>query len=138
MEALLDSVIQLLYALWILIGALADLLVPWIPLAAWIGYWLFAVDWVRLREIMLRGGAVGVVLIGLMAALVWGMVAPPAGGYHFLLGLQLSNFVGKIVYVTGLLTIMFLCGSVQLAGCCAGWTPVQERVEEGKPEEPLH
>jgi len=56
------------------------------------------------------------VLLGLMTVLVWGVIAPPEGGYHYLLGLKVSNFVGKTIYVTVLLVIMQLCGSVQLSG----------------------
>ena len=39
----------------------------------------------------------GLFFIGLIAVLVWGVVAPPAEGVHNFLGLKLSNFVGKTV-----------------------------------------
>lgn len=118
MEVLIQSVSELFFALWNVVYALLVLLLPWTPLAAWIVFWLFAVSWISLRKVMLSGGFIGVVLLGLVIALVWGVVAPPEGGSHFILGLTLSNFVGKIVYVTALFCIMFLCGSLQLAGCC--------------------
>jgi len=117
-----DNLVNLLLALWGVLVALVELIAPWTPLIAWIAFWLFAVNWVKLREVMIRGGWIGVVLIGLVMVLVWGTVAPPEGGVHYILGLSLSNYVGKTVYVTVLLCIMFLCGSVQLAGflpaCC--------------------
>jgi len=53
-----------------------------------------------------------------MMVLVWGLIAPPPDGVHHLMGLSPSNFVGKAIYVTMLLTIMALCGSVQLSGAC--------------------
>jgi hypothetical protein len=67
-----------------------------------------------------------VVLIGLMMAMIWGVVAPPTGGAHVILGLTLSNFVGKFVYVTALLVMMLLCGSVQLSGACGSWVSFPE------------
>jgi hypothetical protein len=49
-------------------------------------------------------------------------------------GLSLSNYVGKTVYVTALVCIMFLCGSVQLSGCCAACC----RFEEDEPHAAAH
>jgi hypothetical protein len=115
---LLTAVLDLLAALGTLLWALFHALVPWTPLLAWIAFWLFAVDWVRLREIQLRGGVIGLVLIALIAILVWGVAAPPESGRHSLLGLHVSNFFGKAIYVTALIVIMQLCGAVQLSGCC--------------------
>jgi hypothetical protein len=111
--------LQVLFAAgWNVLVSLLGLLLPWTPLIAWVAFWLLAVNWVKLREVMIQGGWIGVVLLGLMMVLVWGVVAPPAAGSHLLFGLTVSNFVGKTVYVTALLTIMFLCGSVQLSGAC--------------------
>lgn len=117
--------IDLLFSLKTLLDAVLDVLVslggvvwPLLPLLTWIGFWLFAVNWVRYRQVLLSGGWVGVVLIGLMTILIWGAIAPPPGGAHHILGLSLSNYVGKTVYVTSLFVIMLLCGSVQLSGAC--------------------
>lgn len=107
---------NLLEALVQLLGALGGSILPWWPLIAWIAFWMFAVNWVKLREFLLAGGWIGVLLIACMMVLVWGVVAPPADGAHHLLGLNVSNFVGKFMYVTALLVIMLLCGSVQLSG----------------------
>jgi hypothetical protein len=113
---LLDSLVNLLEALLQVLAALAAAIAPWWPLIAWVAFWLLAVNWVRLRQTLLEGGWIGVVLTGLMMVLVWGVVAPPPDGTHHLLGLRVSNFVGKTMYVTGLFVIMLLCGSVQLSG----------------------
>ena len=118
MNQLLTSLQSLLAASWEVVIALLVLVLPWTPLLAWVAFWLLAVNWVKLRDILLRGGWIGVVLMGLVMVLVWSLVAPPASGSHHLFGLHVSNFVGKTVYVTALLTIMFLCGSVQLSGAC--------------------
>lgn len=131
MEALFDSLLQLVEALWALLLSVGSLLLPWTPLFAWIAFWTFGVNWVRLRHIIWhQGGLLGIVLVWFTMILVWGTVAPPEDGYHHLLGLTLSNYFGKMVYVTALFCIMFLCGSVQLSGCCAGWTPAQEEPVE--------
>jgi hypothetical protein len=113
-----DSLLNLLEALVLVFAELAEAIAPWWPLLAWIAFWLFAVNWVKLREFLLAGGWIGVLLIAVMMVLVWGLVAPPADGAHYLLGLRVGNFVGKTMYVTGLLVIMLLCGSVQLSGAC--------------------
>ena len=119
MEALLDNLLQLVSAGWGVVYSLGRLMLPWAPLFAWVAYWLFAVNWDKLWDVLLGGGWIGLVLIALIAVLVWGMVAPPESGVHHLLGLSLSNFFGKLVFVTSLVCIMLLCGSVQMAGCCA-------------------
>lgn len=116
MEELIQNLGQLVNALWGVIVALGALLLPWLGLVAWVLFWTLAVNWIKLRDVLVKGGWIGVVLIGLVMVLVWGNVAPPADGYHSLLGLKLSNFVGKTVYVSALFVIMFLCGSVQLSG----------------------
>lgn len=118
MEQLLDSLQKLLGAGWDVVISLLLVVVPWTPLIAWIAFWLLAVNWEKLYPVLAKGGAIGVVLIGLMMILVWGLIAPPEGGVHHLFGLKPSNFVGKTIYVTMLLTIMALCGSVQLSGAC--------------------
>lgn len=113
---LLDSLLNLVEALLQVFAALAAAIAPWWPLIAWVAFWLLAVNWVKLRRTLLDGGWIGVALLALMMVLVWGIVSPPAEGAHHLLGLKVSNFVGKTMYVTGLLVIMLLCGSVQLSG----------------------
>ena len=119
---------NLMYALADLVLALRDvvlslglLLLPWIPLFAWVLFWTLGVNWNTLRDVLRRGGWIGVVLIGLVAVLAWGSVWPPPRGYYDLLGLRISNFVGKTVYVSGLICLMLLSGAVQLSGSCSRW-----------------
>jgi len=129
MEQLIVSLQDLLVAGWHVVTNLLVLIVPWTPLIAWVAFWLFAVNWEKLYTVLAKGAVIGVLLIGLMAILVWGLVAPPADGVHHLFGLQPSNFVGKTIYVTMLLTIMALCGSVQLSGACGTLFPEVEADE---------
>ncbi len=119
LNELWGSLVDLFVALWGIAYSLVQLVTPWTPLLAWVAFWLFAVNWVKLRQVLLQGAWTGVVLTGLVMVIVWGSISP---GNHELFGLHVSNFVGKTVYVTMLFCIMFLCGSVQLAGflpnCC--------------------
>jgi hypothetical protein len=115
----LESLKQFFLAFVDVIKALVEVFEPhlglYLALAAWILFWVGAVNWVRLRRVLLAGGWIGVVFVALLTVLVWGSVAPPEGGYHYLLGLRVGNYIGKIVYVTGFLCIMLISGSVQLA-----------------------
>ena len=118
MENLLNSLLDLIVAVWNVVESLFHLVLPWTPLVAWVAFWLLAVNWVKYRAVLLRGGWTGLVFTALMMILIWGLITPPADGVHHVFGLSLSNFVGKTVYVTALFSIMFLCGSVQLSGAC--------------------
>lgn len=136
MEALGDSLLQLWFAILNLVATIGEVLEPWwgliLGLGAWVAFWLFAVNWTRLREVLFSGGIIGLILIAATAILVWGVVAPPEGGHHYLLGLTVSNFVGKFVYVAALVTIMFLCASAQMSGAlpaCCRFGHEDERLE---------
>jgi hypothetical protein len=115
------SLLVFLAAAWSVVFELVQLMAQPICLGmlAWIVFWTFGVNWVKLHQTLRRGGCVALILIGLAIVLVWGTVDPPAAGQHSILGLQVNNYVGKTVYVTGLFCVMFLCGTVQLTGCCA-------------------
>lgn len=121
-ENLIDILINLFWNVYQLVATLGGYVLPLLPLLIWVGFWMFAVDWVQLRRFLLKGGWTGLLLLAVVAIIVWGCVSPPADGHHYMLGLTLDNFVGKTVYVTGLICIMFLSGAVQLAGvfgdCC--------------------
>lgn len=130
MEALLENLLNLVTSLWGVIWALVAIIGPWTALIAWVAYWLLAVDWSKLAPVMFRGGVVGVVLLGLMAALVWSVVSPAPYGHKFFQVLKVENFTGKLMYVTTLIVIMYLCGSVQLTGLCGSWASFPEPVEE--------
>ena len=135
MDALLQALQQFGESLPKLVSALAAILLPWTPLAAWLGFWLFAVDWVRLREILIvRSGWIGLVLIGAVMVLVWGVAAPESVEPADFFGLRVSHFVERTVYVTGLFCLMFLAGALQLSGCCASCC----HFEEPAPDEEAH
>ena len=130
MENLLNSLLELIIAVWNVLESLFHLILPWAPLVAWVAFWLLAVNWVKYRAVLLKGGWTGLAFIGLIMIMIWGLIAPPVDGVHHVFGLSLSNFVGKTVYVTALFSIMFLCGSVQLSGACGSLICFKHEDEE--------
>lgn len=119
MDALIDlfgSIVDVLYSLLNVVVNLVRVILPWLPLLAWVGFWTFAVNWAKAFPIIRRGGIVGVLLLMFVAVLVWGAVAPPVDGHHVMFGLTVGNFTGKFIYVTMLTCIALLCGSAQLSG----------------------
>ena len=119
MDALFDLFSSLVNVLWSLLDVVVNLLrviLPWLPLLGWVGFWIFAVNWAKAFPILRRGGFIGVVLLMFVAVLVWAAVAPPDNGKHLMLGLSVDNPSGKFIYVTMLTCIALLCGSAQLSG----------------------
>lgn len=117
----LEAVWNLIVALAGLVVALAGTIAPWWPLIAWIAFWLLAVNWQKLYPVIASGGWIGLLLLWFTMILIWGVVSPPEGGSHHLLGLHVSNFFGKMIYVTGLYVFMAICASAQLSGVCDRW-----------------
>jgi hypothetical protein len=131
---LFNALIDLLTALYHVLAALVATIAPLLPLLVWVAFWTLAVDWVKLRHFFLRGGWIALLLMMFVTILAWGVVAPPESGAHNMLGLSVSNFVGKTVYVTAIVVITFLCGSVQLSGICGSLC----RFEDEQPEPSVH
>lgn len=124
LQSIIDAVVQILAAVWQIVLVVGEAVFTGgvLPLLCWAGFWLFAVNWTSLRQIMLKGGWLGVVLLGAVTVIVWQQISPEAGT---VLGLtDLSGYVEKLVYVSALVTVMFVCGAIQLTGCCSRCTPV--------------
>ena len=119
MDALFDLFSSLINVLWSLLDVVVNLvrvILPWLPLLAWVGFWTFAVNWAKVFPILRRGGFIGILLLMFVTVIVWGAAAPPVNGKHLMLGLSVSNYAGKFIYVTMLTCIALLCGSAQLSG----------------------
>lgn len=117
MLEIFQSLLNLFVAVFDVVKALFFFLLPYIALISWVAYWLLAVNWVKLYEVLFKkGGIIGFALICFMTILIWGLIAPPAGGFHSFMGMHVSNFIAKTVYVSSLVVIIFMCGSVQLSG----------------------
>ncbi len=121
--SIVQAVSQILLAIQQIVMAIGSVVFtsPVLPLLCWTGFWLFAVDWTRLRQIMLGGGWIGVLLIGVVMVIVWQQVSPSSRSVFGLT--ELSGYIEKLVYVTALLSLMFVCGAVQLTGCCSRCLP---------------
>ena len=123
----MDAIIELFHNLQLLFWSLLNVVVsvvkvilPWLPLLAWVGFWTLAVNWIKAFDILRRGGFIGLLLLMFVAVLVWGAVAPPVLGHHQLFGLVVGNYAGKFVYVTMLACIALMCGSAQMNGFAKG------------------
>ena len=114
-----DALVAVFAGLGDVVVAFGELILtpPLLPLIVWCGFWLFGVDWTRLRVVLLRGGWIAVLLVGIVMVLIWEQVSPGLNGP--VLGLtELSPYVDKMMYVSGLFGVMFICGAIQLSGCC--------------------
>jgi hypothetical protein len=132
----MDAIIELFHNLQLLFWSLLNVVVsvvkvilPWLPLLAWVGFWTLAVNWVKAFDILRRGGFIGLLLLMFVAVLVWGAVAPPVLGHHKLFGLVVGNYAGKFVYVTMLACIALMCGSAQMNGFAKGLVCFDEEDE---------
>ena len=87
MENMLNSLLELVIAVWNVIESLFRLVLPWTPLVAWVAFWLLAVNWVKYRAVLLKGGWTGLVFIGLMMILIWGLIAtvPIVAALYFMI-----------------------------------------------------
>jgi len=112
---LLQSLLEVIFALGRLLQVLCWTVWPWLPLGGWIAFWLFAVNWRTLSPILNRGGIVPAICLAVFAIPFWAAVSPAGDSGHHLAGLHVSNLIGKGVYVTALIVIALLCGSVQLS-----------------------
>ncbi|MCH2210488.1 MAG: hypothetical protein MK110_04250 [Fuerstiella sp.] len=119
MNAFIELMQNLVVLFWSLLSvaiSLFEVILPWLPLMAWIAFWTLAVNWVTAFDAIRRGGWIGVLLLMFAAVLVWGAVAPPVAGHHVIFSLNVDNYPGKFFYVTALTCIAFLCGSAQMNG----------------------
>lgn len=127
---LLKSIVALLSAAWGVVSATFFLLLPYLGLICWVGYWLLAVNWTKLYELLFKKGAiVSFSLLIIFWVLVWCTVSPPADGYHDWFGFKVGNVVGKMVYVVGLTSLAFICGSVQLSGAVNRFIDFSDELE---------
>ncbi len=113
---LLQSLVNVFWSLLDVVLAVFYVILPWLPVLAWVGFWTFAVNWAKAFPVLWRGGFIGVLLLMFVAVLVWGSVAPPPEGHHLLFGLTVGNYAGKFIYVTMLTCMALLSGSAQLSG----------------------
>lgn len=79
MDPLFDLFSSLVNVIWSLLDVVVNLvrvILPWLPLLAWVGFWTFAVNWAKTLPMLRRGGFIGILLLMFVAVLVWAAVAP--------------------------------------------------------------
>ncbi|MEC7556661.1 MAG: hypothetical protein VYA32_05750 [Planctomycetota bacterium] len=120
LDSIVEALGQIIFGLQQIVSSIASVILtaPVLPVLCWTVFWLFAVDWIQLRQILLKGGWMGIMLVGFVMVIVWQQISP---GSQAVLGLELNGYIEKLVYVTALLSLMFVCGAVQLTGCCTRW-----------------
>ena len=120
LDSIIEALGQIIFGLQQIVSSIASVVLtaPVLPVLCWTVFWLLAVDWIQLRQILLKGGLLGIMLVGFVMVIVWQQISP---GSQAVLGLELNGYIEKLVYVTALLSLMFVCGAVQLTGCCTRW-----------------
>ena len=120
LDSIVEALGQIIFGLQQIVSSIASVVLtaPVLPVLCWTVFWLLAVDWIQLRQILLKGGWLGIMLVGFVMVIVWQQISP---GSQAVLGLELNGYIEKLVYVTALLSLMFVCGAVQLTGCCTRW-----------------
>ncbi|MBM4075507.1 MAG: hypothetical protein FJ267_07675, partial [Planctomycetes bacterium] len=54
MNELFVNIQALLIASWDVLISVLALVLPWTPFFGWIAFWLFAVNWTKLRDVLFR------------------------------------------------------------------------------------
>ena len=114
MTELFDALAAFVAAAGSLFYVVGELLLPLLPLLAWITFWYLAVDWLRLGPILRRGGWLPVVVITAGIVLVVANVRGEAGTEQ--VGpLTVSPLAAAIGWALILLSTMFYAGAAQLS-----------------------
>lgn len=114
MEQLLADGTDFLISGGRLLRTAAVLLAPLLPLLAWITFWLFAVDWRKLRPVLASGGwlPLAVVAVGLTAVAV---AASDEAAVRELGPLTVSAKAERIGWAAILVATMFYAGAAQIS-----------------------
>lgn len=78
---------------------------------------LFAIDWRKLRPVLVQGGAIPLVMLAFLIVGVWGGIAPATLN---LVGFDVPNFIWQGVAVGVGVGLLLFCGWLQER---AGWFP---------------
>jgi hypothetical protein len=95
-----------------------------LPLALWVAWCLWCVNWQKAWVVLAEGAWAGVVLAGLIAALVWAQIGPST--YILFDTVTIPNFWWQLSCVTFIVLVALFCGWFQ--GIC-GWMPMEVNVE---------
>ena len=118
----MTDLIEQLAALFVALGGVIRSLVliakPVIPLLLWGTFWYFAVDWVRLRKELRRGGIVPLAVVT-VAAVAVAIAVDPVESREF--GpVPVSNFVHKCGWASAMVAVALLAGAAQVSRRATG------------------
>lgn len=130
MNLLIDELTATSFAVGRLILVLLQLAGPWLPLAAWCGFWTFLIDWSRLRPMLGSGAAVPAVLLAVLGLVLWNLTSD-SEAMTTVLRLKVSTSVRHFVQVAGWSSLALICGAVQLN---AGLRPAPLSIPTGPGE----
>lgn|SRR5262245_33875541 len=97
--------------LWTALQPVFQLLLTLLPVVLWGAFWLLCVNWKRAWPVLAEGAWVGVVLIGLVSALVWSKLEPRS--CDCLRFVTLPNFAWQLGSVAALIGVALFCGWLQ-------------------------
>jgi hypothetical protein len=127
---ILETLVQLVSTLGVLIVEVGALALSHALLIAWVAWWLWGVNWNKAWGVLATGGWMVVALLTVLAALVWSALAP---GSCDVLGIfVLSNFWWQLGATALLVGLALFCGFVQGQ---MGWAPAEISFD---PPEPAH
>lgn len=81
---------QVILGIWGLLVPIVRLILPLLPVALWLAFWTWAVDWKKFGPVLRAGGWAPVLLLCLISAAVWANVSP--GVCNCLGFVTLANF----------------------------------------------
>jgi hypothetical protein len=96
----------------------------WLLLITWLAWWLWGVNWKNAWAVLGEGAWLPVVLIMIVAAMVWSMIAP--SDCTCLGFITVANFWWQLGGVCLLAAITLLCGWLQGV---FGWSPAEVSLE---------
>jgi hypothetical protein len=127
---ILQTLIQLVTAIFQLVVEIGQLGLQNALILTWIAWWLWGVNWTKAWGVLARGGWVVVVLLDVQVALAWSAIAPSSADLFGLF--TLGNFWWQLGSVTILVLVALFCGWVQGQ---FGWAPAEISFD---PPAPVH
>jgi hypothetical protein len=132
-EALGQTLWQLVQVLLQLSQQVVELALQWSLLVVWIAWWLCGVNWSKVWPVLARGAWAPVVLLMVTGALVWSSIAP--GPCTCLPDIIVPNFWWQLGAVGLLAAVTLFCGWLQGV---FGWQPAEISLEPPVTTVPLH
>jgi hypothetical protein len=97
--------------LWTVLQPLLQVLLALLPGGLWCAFWLLCVNWKKLWIVLAHGAWAGVVLLGLISALVWSKLETRS--CECLGFMSLPNFWWQLGSVAALIGAALFCGWLQ-------------------------